>query len=367
MHLFGSFEALYTLFALDNTHHVRRCNRETNHMNYVYYMGSAAIDSPVAENIVKGSNKYNDMLDWLMTQNDAFVSEKIEVKPSTVNGGGFGAFISHPVEVNELLFRVPRGACITLSDAFNDPKCGESLRKLVDKAGPGGNTVALAGYIATERLKNLNQNNDNIEVSRYGPYLATLPWERGVNNQEHILYWSDDEVETLLAGTMCYDEALDLRREVRLASNILETIISRPTTGSAFKFPWDRDADPPTPQDKLQEAVTAAFVCLLTRSFQDDGLGDNAGDEEKLVPLLDMLQHSEDPNVSHVMLKELHGCVEVRARRALDGGEELLNQYRSEMEENMPYHRVSIEKSSAKYRPFAKAKEYKSDTNHCHP
>ena len=71
----------------------------------------------------------------------------------------------------------------------------------------------------------------------------------------------------------------------------------------------------------------------MTRAFQD-----RDGDEEKLVPMLDMLQHSEQPNVRHAMRKD-DGTVEVRARRTIAPGEELLNQYRSEEDENMPYHR----------------------------
>jgi hypothetical protein len=73
----------------------------------------------------------------------------------------------------------------------------------------------------------------------------------------------------------------------------------------------------------------------LTRAFQDGD--DDEGDEEKLVPMLDLLQHGV-PNISHVMRK-VDGCVEVRARRKLEAQEELLNQYRSELEESMPYHR----------------------------
>jgi hypothetical protein len=83
----------------------------------------------------------------------------------------------------------------------------------------------------------------------------------------------------------------------------------------------------------LGPAIKGAFVSLLTRSFQD---GDS--DEEKMVPLLDMLQHCDEPNVSHVMLSGDYS-VQVRARRPLAAGEELLNQYRSELEESMPYHR----------------------------
>ena len=87
------------------------------------------------------------------------------------------------------------------------------------------------------------------------------------------------------------------------------------------------------PVEGLSEAVTGAMVSILTRSFQD---GEN--DEEKLVPMLDMLQHSDEPNIRHVMRK-IDGTVEVRARRDLKAGEELLNQYRSEEEETMPYSR----------------------------
>lgn len=276
------------------------------------------------------------MLEWLSTKKNAEISEKIQLRPST-RGGGFGAFLTDSVDEGELLFAIPRAACLTLPDALGDSNCGELFTTLIEKAGPGGNTVAMAGFIAKERLKSLKSGQDNnnggdSSDSNYGPYLATLPWTRGTNNQEHILYWSDDEIESLLAGTMCYGEAVDLRREVALAIKVLDTILGRPV--STFLFPWQTDNSPRLPVEGLPEAVKAAFVCLLTRAFQDD----EGGDEEKLVPLLDMLQHSDQPNVSHVMRKD-DGTVEVRARRSLVAGEELLNQYRSEMEENMSYHR----------------------------
>jgi hypothetical protein len=51
-----------------------------------------------------------------------------------------------------------------------------------------------------------------------------------------------------------------------------------------------------------------------------------------------MLQHSDKPNVAHVMRKD-DGTVEVRAKKTLKVGDELMNRYRSELEENMPYHR----------------------------
>jgi SET domain len=327
----GCFQATVSLFLLSSSRSL--LHQRTSLLRRS--IGHADLDLPYSDVSVA---KYNQMLDWLKSQEEAVVSDKIEIKPSILQGGGYGAFVTQAVDENELLFTIPRTACITLSDALSDERYGESFRKLIEKAGPGGNTVVLAGYIAMERLQSLNSEESFNMDSKYGPYLATLPWERYMNNQEHVLYWSDEEVEALLRGSMCYGEAVDLRREVALATKVLSVIFSPP--GPSFLFPWQKVDDLKQSLDGLPEAIRAAFVCLLTRAFQDDGK-DNSSDEEKLVPLLDMLQHSEEPNVSHVMLKENSYSVELRARRPLKAGDELLNQYRSEQEESMPYHRVS--------------------------
>mmetsp|Transcript_21580 Transcript_21580/g.30471 ORF Transcript_21580/g.30471 Transcript_21580/m.30471 type:complete len:375 (-) Transcript_21580:1016-2140(-) len=293
--------------------------------------------------------KYGKLLDWLKSE-DGEVNDKIEIKLSD-RGGGFGAFVTAPVEENELLFTVPRNACVTLSDAMSDSNCGEAFGSLIKAAGPGGNTVVMAGYLAKEYLlskeEGTNKNIYDQESSsspQFGPYLATLPWERGINNQEHVLFWNDDDVEKLLKGSLCYKESTELRSEVQLAIKILNGIIGPSVLAArksdeddeGFKWPWQSDVPKVTGiVDGVPEAVKGAFVCLLTRSFQD---GSDTENNEKLVPMLDMLQHADEPNVSHAMRKE-DGTVEVRAKRAIGAGEELLNQYRAETEETMPYHR----------------------------
>jgi SET domain-containing protein len=95
--------------------------------------------------------------------------------------------------------------------------------------------------------------------------------------------------------------------------------------------------------DEFKEVVKGAFVCLLSRSF-DDGIDAAGGTgSERLVPLLDMLQHSDIPNVSHSVIKDPMkvdcGTVVVTAKTDLTAGDELLNQYRPELDESMPYHR----------------------------
>jgi len=286
-----------------------------------------------------------ELLEWL-EDNGAYINDKIELR-ETSQGDGYGAFVTSHVDEDELLFTIPRKLCLTLEDATSDKDCGEEFQKLIDKAGPGGNTVSMAGYMAKEYLlvqEDLKQDKeDSLPNSRWGPYFQTLPWERGVNNQEHILFWEDERVEKLLEGSLCYGEATSLREEVALAIRVLGPMVAKSIrvargeeTSSGFRFPWQvtaaSDSERGSPEG-LAEAVKGAFVCLLTRSFQD---GD--GDEEKLVPLLDMLQHSETPNVRHAM-RTVDGTVEVKARCEIEAGSELWNQYRSEEEESMPYSR----------------------------
>jgi hypothetical protein len=288
------------------------------------------------------SKKYEDLLTWLKTIKKADVSDKLKIEPSS-RGGGYGAFVTEAVEKGELLFAIPHEACITLKNAKDDRDCGNTFQKVMEKAGPGGNTVVMAGFMAKEQLKALEdvkQGKDLKQSSYFGPYLATLPWERGDSDQEHILYWSQEDIETYLKGSMCYDEAVDLRVEVDLAITVMNGIVGNTIKEyrgekdeNGFRWPWEKKAAPDGPVDGLAPAVKGAFVSLLTRSFQD---GDD--DEERMVPLLDMLQHSDEPNVSHLM-RQSDGTVEVRARQDLSAGDELLNFYISESEAAMPYHR----------------------------
>lgn len=304
-------------------------------------MGSSATSSSeelTTASTVPDTKKYDSLVEWLQQSKEAEISSKIMIQPSS-RGGGYGAFVTSPVEQDELLFRIPRSACITMEDAMTDEACGKMFKTLIDKAGPGGNTVVMAGFMAKEQLKALHDAEEGKETSSFGPYLATLPWERGVNNQEHIIFWSDEDIESYLKGSMCYSEANSLREEVDYAITVLDAIMGksiqlyRGEIEDGFKWPWEVQPPPEGPVKGLSQAVKGAFVSLLTRAFQD---GDD--DEEKFVPLLDMLQHSDDPNVSHAMRKD-DGSVEVRAIKALSQGDELLNQYRSEREETMPYHR----------------------------
>lgn len=157
--------------------------------------------------------KYENLLAWLENEGAVF-DYPIEIRESQL-GGGYGAVVVDDAKEGDLLFSIPRTACVTMDNIKADEACGKAFEKLIEKAGPGGNTVCLAGFLSKEYLKMLHDDEAEQESKAlFAPYLATLPWARGINNQEHTLYWSDEDIESYLGGSLCYNEAKDLRDEV---------------------------------------------------------------------------------------------------------------------------------------------------------
>lgn len=106
-----------------------------------------------------------------------------------------------------------------------------------------------------------------------------------------------------------------------------------------FLFPWQsKEEEKPKQVDKvlegLEDAVQGAMVISLTRAFAVSG--NDGKEEDRLEPILDMLQHSETPNISHKCAED--GSIVVTAGANVKSGDELFNQYRGEGD-NMPYHK----------------------------
>lgn len=190
------------------------------------------------------TTKYDDLVNWFIaTDEQSYISPKLDIRPSTRGGlatGGFGAFASEDLSEGELLLRIPRSCCVTLDDALNDLECGPAFTKLMEQAGPGSETVILAGYLAKEylllkeydrRVKEGASAEDDAVMRRlskikFGPYLRTLPWNRGVNAQEHVLFWEGDYVDSLLKGSLAYEDAIDIRSTVSEERRHLTTFSS---------------------------------------------------------------------------------------------------------------------------------------------
>ncbi|KAL7441458.1 hypothetical protein ACHAXM_011505 [Skeletonema potamos] len=310
--------------------------------------------------------RYADLKDWLLSADDLYYSPKFEIRPSTRGGlatGGYGAFAGEDIDEGEILLKIPLSCCVTLDCALNDMECGPSFANLMKKAGPGSDTVVMAAYLAKEYLllkefdKRISEGataDDDSEMRRlanikFAAYLRTLPWGRGVNAQEHVLFWKDEDVDALLKGSLAYKDATETRATVKMATKVIDAIVSpvirkaraeeSESKEGGFRFPWQQEPEPEPSNDKilegLEDAVRGAFVIMLSRAFAET-VGESK--EDRLVPLLDMLQHSNTPNVSHSTV-DGGSIIEVKASRAIKSGEELFNQYKSEEDASMPYYK----------------------------
>lgn len=169
-------------------------------------------------------------------------------------------------------------------------------------------------------------------------YLKSVPWKQGGElGQDHVLFWTDEEVERLLGGSLAYDDAVLIRKTVDsavklLGDSVIPKVVLREQSGT------DVTAGGNTILEDLERAVRGAFVIALSRSFAEEvELDDGTVEiENLLLPLIDILQHSNDPNT---ILEPYEDHILVRARRDVEAGEELFHQYQEENDDVIPPHK----------------------------
>lgn len=218
---------------------------------------------PIQVKIPGEDDFHNDLLAWLETNKLTYINPKFKILPSQL--GGYGGFCSSSPEKimkkNEMILCIPRELCITFDDALNDPKCGDAFQFIKEYQLPDWELMLVAGWAAKEYLMGgLMEDKSNI---KHWPYLNSIPWKRGELDQEHVLFWSDEEVETLLEGSFAYEDAQLIRSRVQNATKLLDDRVF----GSLLRQEMGLEASEPIPG--LKEAVTATFIafCLepLTR------------------------------------------------------------------------------------------------------
>ena len=291
---------------------------------------------------------YIQLIDWLQRTfpATAYVNPSIAIDESPSIKGSKGVIAKYgTIMTDELILCIPREACLTAETVLNDSDCGNIFQDLIKKAGPGGFTVAFAGYLAKEYLISRYNIQDGSIYKKL--YLESLPWDS--TNQGHILFWSDQLIEQSLTGSLCYEEALGLRKEVELARNLLTSILHPILLKASTKnraspisilFGSQTKNNVFTDKDIIRGAITAAFVILLSRSFEDDSCQEMLQFErpERLIPILDMMNHNATPSITYAS-NNVTGVVEVRACKNIVQGEELFNCYREMNLSTMPYHR----------------------------
>jgi len=283
------------------------------------------------------NKKYKNLLQWIREIPGSYIGP-VEILPST-RGGGFGVFTTKSVQTHEILFIIPREACISIDTVLADEGVGhlQYFRDILGTVVPRKVSVVLAGWIAKEWMLssislalNSGQSEKNKYLSFFFDYLQTLPWNSG--DQEHILFWSDEEISSYFKGSFAEGDVLSLRAELEFGKDVIFPIVHRSIRKEAPPFfmpradssAFNKDAD------ILNKTVTGVFVSLLSRAFQLEDTRHAADCESQvLIPLLDMLQHSNTPTIIYFM-DSTNGDVQVRAIKQIDAGQELFNKYAEE-------------------------------------
>ena len=242
---------------------------------------------------------------------------KLTIQKSKI-GHGHGLYTTTALAANTIAFKIPVEKCITLDDVRSQPDLGEVLtimqNDLGDEEGP---IASLSAFLANEMLREqcAEWEEDPSLSGHYADYIKILPTGRAVSQQDHVLWWSDEEVERLFQGGAAYDKALALRDWVETEGQIIEGMLvsdlARKMMGLSIS--------------QVRGAVTNAFVNVLNRCLF------NENEHQRLVPVLDMCAHSNVPNLECEIAA--NGDVVVKTTAEIEAGEELsLKYYSTEFE-----------------------------------
>jgi hypothetical protein len=243
---------------------------------------------------------------------------QLSISKSTI-GHGHGLYTAIPLPANTLAFTVPLEKCIILDDVRSHPELGKVLTIMQEDLGDEEGPIAsLSAFLASEMLREqcAEWEEDSSLSGIYGDYISILPTGRAVSQQDHVLWWSDEEVERLFKGGAAYDKAMALKDWVQTEGEIIEGMLVSDLAQKMMGLSISQ----------VRGAVTTAFVNVLNRSLFNDG-----GELHRLIPVLDMCAHSSEPNLECKI--DTSGNVVVTTKRDIQAGEELsLEFYSTEFE-----------------------------------
>jgi hypothetical protein len=264
----------------------------------------------------------------LATSPNSYVNPSVEVAIRSPSQGGTGIVALDDIPADTVVMCLPLEEvsmidASSILDSYNEEEgdddevlkllkvmWSEDLASTTTKqeSDEGKRLAVLAGVIAhlqLTRFRDLTSSVPNSMGSLYslersrrlGLFLDAMPLlpQHNIDNHRqqqrhpfptHFLYWTDDEVEILLQGTMGQTKAREVRAGIGL--------VVRKWSSAFLKEHYSNAVT----QTQILNAILSAFTAVLSRSFGDSAGRDLGGKGRMLVPLVDMLNHDgEDPNV----------------------------------------------------------------------
>ncbi len=195
-------------------------NRESGNSNNIQrHMYFDFHDDP----IVIPQEKYDAVLKWAFDGED----KHLIIQKSKL-GHGHGLFARKNISAGTVLFTIPHDKCLSLQAAKSHPTLGESLTTMDDDLGEEFGPVAvLSSFLASELLREqcAEWEEDESLSGPYKDYLSILPSGRGMSEQDHVLWWSQKEVDDLFQGGAAYDKAIALRDWIESEGSIIEGML----------------------------------------------------------------------------------------------------------------------------------------------
>lgn len=259
--------------------------------------------------IVIQQERYDALLDWVFCVN----KPPLAIKKSQI-GHGHGLFATQNLLKGDVAFKIPKEKCLHLQACLDHPTLGKALATMEgDLEEDFASIVTLSAFLASEMLKEqcAEWEEEPTLGSSFGPYVSILPKGRGVSEQDHVLWWSKKEVNDIFDGASL-EKALALREFIDMESSIIEGMLVSDLAQKNMGLSISQ----------VRGSVTNAFVNVLSRSFFVGQKGD-----QRLVPVLDMCQHSNNPNLKY----EINGNGDTVITTATEilAGEELTARYYS--------------------------------------
>ena len=172
--------------------------------------------------IIISQEKYNAVLKWAFENTPPLTIQKSGA------GHGHGLYLLQSVPPKRTIFTIPAEKCLTLQDSKSHPTLGESLAIMEDDLGDEFGPIAiLSAYLASEMLREqcAEWEEDPSLKGSHGPFIDILPTGRAVSQQDHVLWWSEKEVNDLFTGGAAHEKATALREWVDEEGSIIEGML----------------------------------------------------------------------------------------------------------------------------------------------
>ena len=220
-----------------------------------------------------------------------------------------------PIQAGESVLELRADACLTASAAYADREIGRDLLTMANKAGPGFQTVALAAYLAVERVR-------CFEAESW--YAGSAAEQVGVEDARRPSAWAPLtsahwEAETLQPSTVDRELLPLVQQGIELVTPIVELAArrawipgARPPQPLPFSDAWQRASSATGgaawSRTELYEVLSAAFARVLSHQWAAPpahfaassgwtlgepaerwGYGASSPDGPALLPLLEVL------------------------------------------------------------------------------